>query len=212
MPLEKIERINEGRTWALWRIEESLEQLRELFKPEGDDLQCLEEIHHPEKKREWLASRLALKALVKHAGENYEGTYDDEYGKPHLKNCPFHISISHSKAFAAAILCKNTPVGIDVEPLGPKLNHIVPRVLNTSELTISSQQTSLLCVYWCVKEVIYKLYGKRKISLRDNIYVHPFTLQDEGICQAELNFEGINTVYTLKYLKVDNHFVAFNIN
>ncbi len=211
MPLEKIEPISEERAWALWKITESLEELMALLKPEGSDLVWLDKIHNPEKKREWLASRLALKALVTNVGEKYMGAYCDEHGKPYLNNYPFSISISHSKAIATAILCKKAPVGIDTELVSPKMNHVVPRVLNNSELALSLNQTLRLCVYWSVKEVIYKLYGKRKISLRDNIFVHPFTLDNEGICKAELNFEGIKTVYTVRYLKVENHLIAYNL-
>src|SRR6185437_5906770 len=106
---------------------------------------------------------------------------------------------------------KNAPVGIDVEPLSEKLRTIAPRVLNSSELINSLEQTSLFCVYWCVKEVIYKLYGKRKISLRDNIHVHPFKGAEKGECKAELKLDGAKTVYEVRYLKVDNHFIAFNL-
>jgi len=211
MPLEKIEQISEGRLWALWKIEESAEELMQLLKPEGYDLSFLYNISNYEKKREWLASRLTIKALVNHIGEEYSGTYCDEYGKPYLNNCPFFISLSHSKTIAAAILCKKAPVGIDAEVIGPKLNHIAPRVLNPIELANSLNLTPQLCVYWCVKEVVYKLHGKKKISLRDNILIHPFVLENEGLCKSELNHEGLVTVYNVKYLKVDNHIIAFNL-
>ena len=211
MPLEKIEPISEERAWSLWKITESLEELMELLKPEGSDLTWLDKIHNQEKKREWLASRLALKALLTNIGEKYAGVYCNEHGKPYLNNYPFSISISHSKDLATAILCKKDLVGIDTELISPKMNHVVPRVLNSSEVALSLNQTLRLCVYWSVKEVIYKLYGKRRISLRDNISVHPFTLDNEGICQAELNFEDIKTVYNIKYLKIENHIIAYNL-
>jgi len=40
-------------------------------------------------------------------------------------------------------------------------------------------------MYWCAKEAIYKLYGKKKISFKNSIYIKPFN-HFQTLIQGEL--------------------------
>jgi 4'-phosphopantetheinyl transferase len=75
----------------------------------------IEGINHPVKQRERLAARCCVRELVVQTGKTYEGIVKDDHDKPHLIGLKYHISISHSFPYAAAILHKKLRVGIDVE-------------------------------------------------------------------------------------------------
>ena len=55
MPLVKLEKINQNSSWALWKIEETEEQLMKYVQLPTDDTGELHDIHHPGKKLEWLS-------------------------------------------------------------------------------------------------------------------------------------------------------------
>ena len=133
-----------------------------------------ETISHPQKKREWLASRILIKILVEQFGFDYEGTHKDEHGKAFLVNNDSHISITHTFDYVAAVLNPWAPVGIDMEKADPKLQRTSTKYLSEPEFEHAENELSTLCMYWCAKEAIYKLYGKKKISFKNSIYINPF--------------------------------------
>ncbi|GAB3689683.1 hypothetical protein GCM10027592_06360 [Spirosoma flavus] len=134
----------------------------------------LASITHPAQRIEWLACRLAIQQLVQAQGLNYAGLQKDEYGKPHLIGSPWHISLSHTGGWAAAVVHRSRPVGIDIEPIREQFKRVVPRVLSESEIADAQGDPNRLAVYWCAKEALYKLYGKRHLTFREHLHVEPF--------------------------------------
>lgn len=132
-------------------------------------------ISHPAQRIEWLACRVAIRQLVEAQGMPYVGLHKDEFGKPHLIGSPWHISLSHTTGWAAAVLHRSRPVGIDIEPIRDQFRRVVPRVLSDSEITHADGNPNRLAVYWCAKEALYKLYGKRQLTFREHLHVEPFT-------------------------------------
>lgn len=131
-------------------------------------------INHPSQRIEWLACRVAIRQLVEAQGMDYRGLQKDEFGKPHLIDSPWHISLSHTSGWAAAVLHRSRPVGIDVEPIREQFKRVVPRVLSESEIIHAAGDPNRLAVYWCAKEALYKLYGKRQLTFREHLHVEPF--------------------------------------
>jgi len=159
---------------VLWPIAEEETTLRAglvLTMPEQEDLAS---ISHPMQRVEWLACRIAIRQLVEEQGLTYRGLYKDEFGKPHLIGAPWHISLSHTNGWAAAVLHRTRPVGIDIEPIRDQFRRVVPRVLSETEIIHAAGEPSRLAVYWCAKEALYKLYGKRQLSFREHLHVEPF--------------------------------------
>lgn len=142
-----------------------------LTIPEQADLAG---ISHSAQRVEWLACRAAIRQLVEEQGIVYTGLYKDEFGKPHLLNSSWHISLSHTGGWAAAVLHRTRPVGIDIEPIRDQFRRVVPRVLSESEIAHAEGKPSRLAVYWCAKEALYKLYGKRQLTFREHLHVEPF--------------------------------------
>lgn len=141
----------------------------------------LTSINHPTQRVEWLACREVIRQLVESQGVVYKGLQKDEFGKPHLLNSPWFISLSHTAGWAAAVLHRSQPVGIDIEPIRDQFRRVVPRVLSDSEITHAAGNPNRLAVYWCAKEALYKRYGKRQLTFREHLHVEPFADQDEQL-------------------------------
>jgi 4'-phosphopantetheinyl transferase len=142
-----------------------------LTTPEQEDLAG---ISHPAQRVEWLACRVAIRQLIEAQGLVYAGLHKDEFGKPHLIGTPWHISLSHTGGWAAAVLHRTRPVGIDIEPIRDQFRRVVPRVLSEDEIAHAAGEPGRLAVYWCAKEALYKLYGKRQLTFRDHLFIEPF--------------------------------------
>jgi 4'-phosphopantetheinyl transferase len=176
MPLHATFALNNDCQVVLWRIEEDESTLKadlSLTSPEQADL---DGITHPGQRVEWLACRVALRALATQHGLVYKGLFKDEYGKPHLiGEVGFaQISISHTGGWAAAVWHQKRPVGVDIEPIRDQFTRVVPRVLSDPEIQHADGRPDRLAVYWCAKECLYKLYGKRQLTFREHLYIDPF--------------------------------------
>jgi phosphopantetheinyl transferase len=173
MPLVHSEMIEKSSTLLLWKLTETETELKENlgYAYNSEELSA---ISHPQKLREWLASRLLIKIIAEQFGINYIGTYKDEHGKAFLIDNDSHISITHTFDFVAVAINPPAAVGIDMEKMDPKLQRTSKKYLSQSEFEHAGDETALLCMYWCAKEALYKLYGKKKISFRESIYIEPF--------------------------------------
>ncbi|MFD2571443.1 4'-phosphopantetheinyl transferase family protein [Spirosoma soli] len=167
-------RINDDCTVILRPITEDESTLRTNLPLTALELEELATISHPAQRVEWLACRVLIRQLTESQGMPYTGLLKDEFGKPHLIGTPWHISLSHTTGWAAAVLHRLRPVGIDVEPIREQLKRVVPRVLSEPEIAHAAGDVDRLAVYWCAKEALYKLYGKRELTFREHLHVEPF--------------------------------------
>jgi phosphopantetheinyl transferase len=210
MALSKIVKINEKLRWALWEIEESgreREQYNSIIK---DTDGALSRISHPQKKSEFMASRLALHQLLKQDGQSAYRLSKDKYGKPYLENSPLHISLAHAYPFAVAAV-SHSPVGIDIEKPSEKLRAVRHKFLHEEEHHFSIHQLDTLCQIWCAKESIYKLYGRKKLSFRDHIRVERIHYPDKPYLQAAVLLNEFQQTYRLKIESVRDFFILFNV-
>lgn len=138
-------------------------------------------ISHPTQRIEWLSCRVAIRQLVEAQGAMYRGLQKDEFGKPHLIDSPWHISLSHTTGWAVAVMHRTRPVGVDIEPIRDQFRRVVPRVLSASETAHAAGDPNRLAVYWCAKEALYKRYGKRQLTFREHLHIEPFADQDEQL-------------------------------
>ena len=166
--------INADCTALLLPIDADEATLRAGIPLTDAELADLALIRHPAQRTEWLACRVAVRRLVEAQGGVYTGLYKDDYGKPHLRDLPWFISISHTGGWAAAVLHQSRPVGIDIEPIRDQFQRVVPRILSPGEISHAAGQPSRLAVYWCAKESLYKLYGKRQLTFREHLHIDPF--------------------------------------
>jgi 4'-phosphopantetheinyl transferase len=196
MPVSKINWKSPGNGWAVWRIDESEEFLATQV-PVSDA--CPKEIQFPRKRLEWLAGRALLKHLATESGLNYQGVVKDEFGKPFLKGLSCQVSISNSFPYVAAQIHPETSVGIDLEQPRPKLFHVMERVLTDDEWKDGANDLRKLCVYWCAKEALYKIYGKRSLIFNEHILVKPFNLAETGTLEGSIREDEVEKVLFLDY-------------
>jgi 4'-phosphopantetheinyl transferase len=203
MPVSKIKWNSNGNGWAVWRIDEP-EELLAAQVPVADA--CPEEIQFPRKRLEWLAGRTLLKYLAVESGLDYQGVVKDEFGKPYLKGLDYQISISNSFPYVAAQIHPTQSVGIDLEQPRPKLFDVMKRVLTESEWNDGANNLHKLCVYWCAKEALYKIYGKRSLIFTEHILVKPFALGDGGRLEGTI-LEGTSARTLLLDYRVEQEYI-----
>ena len=175
MPIKNLNEVTAGKI-ALWYITENETQLAAQVPNEV----CPKEIISDHKRLEWLSGRLLVRHLAESAGLSYSGIRKDEFGKPFLKENNHHISLSHSYPYVAAQIHPKYSVGIDIEQPKDKLLKIAPRILDPEELQNAGVDVVKHCVYWCAKEALYKIYGKRGLLFTNHLHVNPFELSSNG--------------------------------
>ncbi len=175
MPLQEIHQTGKQNGWAIWRINETEEQLENkiIGNPPA-------EITHENKKLEWLAARHLVLSLANHLGLRHFGIRKDSFGKPFLEKYPHQLSLSHSFPYVAAQIDFDEPVGIDLEQPKEKILKIAPRIFSGVELADAGTNIIKNTVYWCAKETMYKIHGKGGLHFSNQLNVEPFQLQEEG--------------------------------
>ncbi|MCF2500916.1 4'-phosphopantetheinyl transferase family protein [Dyadobacter chenhuakuii] len=206
MPLVHSEMIEESSTLLLWKLTETETELKETlgYAYNADELSA---ITHPQKLREWLASRLLIKIIAEQFYINYIGTYKDEHGKAFLIDNDSHISITHTNDFVAVAINPPAAVGIDMEKMDAKLQRTSKKYLSQPEFEHAGDEIALLCMYWCAKEALYKLYGKKKVSFKDSIYIEPFD-KDALLLKGRLTDLGRDIEANITVRWFDQHCLA----
>lgn len=201
MPLLKMNKVGKESTWALWFISENEQELTFITMET-----CPEEIVSPLKRLEWLSGRALIKSVLESEGLEYQGLRKDEFGKPFLKELNQQISISHSYPYVAVQIHQSESVGIDLEQPKDKLLKIAHRVLSEAELEDAGKDIVKHCVYWCAKEAMYKIYGKRGLHFENQLNLTPFSLQSSGLLEGVIHVNDFRSDVSLAYL-VESEYV-----
>jgi 4'-phosphopantetheinyl transferase EntD len=151
MPVYPIQISMPNTMIQLWKIAETREELVN-YNPL---LQIPQQINHPAKILEFLASRLILSNIL----PGVEISKNDQ-GKP-IANNESHASISHTKGWAAVCYNHSFPVGIDVEHISDKAFRLRKKFSQEQEWLALKKTTNytdsvLFSVIWSVKEAVYK--------------------------------------------------------
>lgn len=169
MPIFKTIPI-EGGLIGLWKFTETTADLIPEFSGEELADPAFLKYTHEKRKVEWLATRVLIRQLI---GSDFLISYLNS-GKPVLTHNRFkHISISHSRDFAAVILHENLHVGIDIEETTRDYNRIERKYLSDIEIRQTNKNPQLQCLYWCAKEAIFKLVDDEGIEFRQQIHIIP---------------------------------------
>lgn len=200
----------EGATLGLWHITETAEWFTERLLLNDADRTAMQPLTHPTKLLEFLASRYLLRVLI---GTDDEHTMiKDEHGKPYLQQPNVHISISHCKGHAAAIISQRAAVGIDIEVVHPRVKKIVDKFLSDEELAHlggHDATTHNLTLAWAVKEAVYKANGKKGISLRSQMPLGSKPQHFPNIWQCGLITDGTTTYYPVHVDVLNDLVMAF---
>ena len=201
------QQIAPGTAFAIWKIDESLETLHAQLPLNSDDEQALQLIHHDKRKLHWFAARVLLRTML-----NTQAPIRcraDENGKPFLVDLPYQIAISHSFDYAAVMLSETQSVGIDIELMSAKIVALAPKFLSPAEQSFidAEHPTEHLYACWCAKEAIFKLHGKRGVSLLNDIHLEPFVYANQGKLKAHLAVN--NTTVAVSFEKMGDYMLAW---
>jgi 4'-phosphopantetheinyl transferase len=203
MPVDRIYE-NSDTVWGYWRIEEDEGSLAAAVPSE----QTPPTITNPLKRLEFLAGRVMIKTLLEQWDISFRGLTKDEFGKPYLVGSEMKISLSHSYPYVAAILHRGKNVGIDLEQPKDKMLRIGPRVLTADELADAGQNIIKHCIYWCSKEALIKIHGRKDLVFSKNLLVTPFSLAPKGLLIGRILANDIETTIPLEYIVTENFVVV----
>ncbi|MCE7991401.1 MAG: 4'-phosphopantetheinyl transferase superfamily protein [Roseivirga sp.] len=172
MPVTRVTTLNASVSFALWKIDEPLEELMALYPFSKADTDLLNEQKVESRKMEWLSARLALKTLLDAHGLSPFKIVKDESGKPHLAGSDVGISISHTKNYGAAIINTERPAGIDIEYPRNQIQRIAHKFLHEDEKVWVKEDIEKLTWIWSAKEALYKLHGRTQLTFATQLYIH----------------------------------------
>lgn len=178
--------IDSKTSFAVWKIEESAEDLYSRLQLNDKENAFLDSLSKGKRNLHWLSTRNLLRKMLN--TDKYIDCRVDDHGKPYLVNFPHYISFSHSFDYAAVMISEDKPVGIDIELVKSKIARVAKKFMSADELSFIDPDNSIAHLYtcWCAKEAIYKLHGKPNVSFKDHIHLRPFRYQGEGCFGASL--------------------------
>lgn len=211
MPLIVHERLSMDAEIGLWSVEEEEAWFLERLDLSPDEERQLQEIRG-ERRLEWLGARKLVHRLSGRPTRSC--LVKDEHGKPAIKGSTGHLSISHSRRMAAAIIAPR-PVGIDIQHRTEKLERIAVRFLHPGELAALDTQRKLdhLHVLWGTKEALYKAYGRRQLDFASHIRVPAFAFEPaEGAFRAFIEKADYRAGFQVQYRWLGDYCLVFAIS
>lgn len=180
--------ITEEETWFTRRLDFHPREQSHLDRMKG------------RKRVEYLASRQLVHVM---SGRKKRGVFlKDEFGKPHLENSPYQISLSHSHGMTA-VLAGPYDLGIDIQKMTPKIASIAERFLTEDELSCISVESFFLehlHVFWGAKEALYKAYGRRSLDFCKHLWVKPFSYHPHiGFAEGVVQKNGYEKTFEIRY-------------
>ena len=186
MAVVNIREVYPGVSLGLWQMDESPEQLFDLYPHLLPYRSSLDDKYKNDgRKLEFLAIRAlmyemlrvngASKGVLSHAGDF---THNGQ-GKPLFRG--YHVSISHTKGYAALILSKKSEVAVDIEYMSDRVERIASKFLRKDE---RADSLDAKLVHWCAKETVFKLFSEENLLFED-MRVKPFDTMSDWACDVE---------------------------
>lgn len=196
-------------TLGLWQIEEAEDWFLDKIHLSAAEQAQLKQIRG-RRRVEWLAVRQLVHDL---SGRDERGPLvKDDFGKPHLENSDWQISVSHSGDLAAAIAAPNA-VGVDIQRIVAKIGRLKHKFLSEQELATLTEANAIerLHVYWCIKEALYKAYGRRELDFCRHLQVGPFEVGNKvQRTRGWVRKDGMELSFDVRFQRVhEEYMLAF---
>jgi phosphopantetheinyl transferase len=183
VPLFYQQDINEFTRLGVWHITEEVDFFlqKAVFRYP---------IEHPSKQRQHLAAAYLLPELFHDFP--LQSILSPSYQKPFLPGNPYYFSLSHTNEYAAAIVSRLVPSGIDIEKISPRVQRIRHKFLSAAENGWVSefspgQQDALLTLLWTIKETVYKWLEQRGLGFSEHIEILPFELDTVNLVTVNIH-------------------------
>ena len=209
MPLFREIQLDAETKLGIWEIKEEASDLKwELRWGQEDIKQFAAFANAHQRGMHWLASRVLLRRMLN--TDKFIDLGRDEDGKPVLNNFPQKLSISHS-GDRVAVMLSNRECGADIELMKPNVEIVAKKFISEEEwncLGVDMRQEQIY-IFWCAKEALYKMYGKRKIDFRKNLYLFPFEWQPQGIIHARIEKGSFQRELPVHFEQEDNYMLTY---
>ncbi len=164
MAVVNIREVYPGVSLGLWQMDESPEQLFDLYPhllPYRSSFGLntrttagkLEFLAIRALMYEMLRVNVSSKGLLSHAV-----TLPNGQGKPLFRG--YHVSISHTKGYAALIFVEKIRGGRDIEYMSDRVERIASKFLRKDE---RADSLDAKLVHWCAKETVFKLLSEENL-------------------------------------------------
>ncbi len=209
MAIAYRKQVDHDTEFALWRIEEDADTLYQQLQLDEAEQAFLEGLSNGKRHLHWLGTRVLLRTMLDTS--EYIDCKVDAHGKPYLVNLPYHISLSHSFDYAAVMISKSRPVGIDIELIKEKVERIAGKFLQPIELDMIDPDHRIphLYICWCAKEAVYKCYGQKEVSFLDDIRIKPFDYSPEGTFDVDLKKDELREQYQVHHLHYEDYMIGY---
>jgi len=187
MPLQSVQKLNQNTCLGIWDLNEPVTDLTHQLKNMAPATLVLPAFTSASRQQQWLAARLLVYTLLPNFTSEKLLLQSDLLGKPYFEKSNFQVSISHTTSHVAVILSNKFEVGIDIESIQPKVLRVKEKFLTAEELNAAGDNLLKIIIYWCTKETLYKLYGRKQLLLKEHLGVKPFVLADKGTLDACIN-------------------------
>lgn len=208
MALVYLRELDTDTKFAIWKIEETAEELLDRLQLDEHEIAVLERFSRGKRTLHWLASRVLLRYLLK--TDEFIACPSDANGKPYLPHYPYDISFTHSYDYAGLIMSQKGPCGIDLEIIKDKVLRIKEKFMKPNELAfIQNDNIEQLYACWCAKEAVYKLQGNKGTSFRENMTILPFDYKPQGVMTLVLRADNVEKSYQVYYEKFQDYMLGY---
>ena len=173
------------------------------------NLSHLDNVTNEKRKAEWMFIREIICKTMPHA----EDIVYDQHRKPSFKNSNNFLSISHSNERIAVAINEANATGIDLQYITPKILGIKSKFLNEREQSKITDDSIELTCYWCIKEALFKIYGKKNAFLKENFEVQNYSFDGRrGKAIGITRINGEETMQAMELRKLGKYIMAYSVN
>lgn len=204
MPLVNTIRVNANTQVFVWKITETLEELKTIsLKPES--VQRIQNMRSEMHQKGFISVR----HLLKEAGYTDADVSYSKEGKPLLKDGK-HISITHSFDYSALIISARC-VGIDIEKNRETVKRIASKFI-ASENSFLKEKNLIeqLTVIWGAKESLYKIHPDGGLLFKEHLPIDAFELKENKTTGWILK-NSLKECYTIYFHQIDGFSLVYAI-
>ena len=206
MPIVFSRNKGEESVVAVWKIDESEEELSGIIPFTSGMKPSLSKLHNSSRRLEWLASRALLYQIT---GSVPQVEYN-ESGQPYIPNLDKNISITHTVGYAAIVVGKST-TGIDIECPSERILRVSERFIHPNEKIYISPEKAIdyYTLIWCAKETLFKIIAQQGVIFNEELEVFPFTIENEGVLNSKVSIKK-DIMYQLFYITCSDYFLVWH--
>ncbi|WP_164111501.1 MULTISPECIES: 4'-phosphopantetheinyl transferase family protein [Sphingobacterium] len=211
MALVYLRELDSSTKFAIWKIEESADELLSKLQLDEEEQNRLQNLSKGKRTLHWLATRVLLRYLLQ--TDEFIYCPSDKNGKPYLPHYPYKISLTHSFDYAGVMLSTKGECGMDLEIVKDKVLRIKDKFLKPQEMSFIQSDNDILQLYacWCAKEAVYKLQGNKGVSFLQDMTIRPFNYEAQGVMTLDLTKDGKETSFQVYYEQFQEYMLGYAV-